>query len=235
MNLRRKLIGLIAVVAVAVLAVPAFADMVEEDGGMVKDPGPLKQATLVKKADNFIYMFDLSGSLGHEYQNSGQSKLTVAKDVLKNVNMNVPDLGYKAALLVFAPEYEYAVPWGEFDRAVMYDAIDAMPEDPGFSPPTPLGGGLKQLAKDLEKLEGKTIVYLFTDGKNTDNVNAVKMAERIVKRNDACLLVISVADTRGGAKTVQEIADVSPCSKMVPFDDVVRSPEICTGQLCEIR
>ncbi|NEP77066.1 MAG: VWA domain-containing protein [Okeania sp. SIO3B3] len=235
MNLRRKLFSLIAVLGLALLAMPAFADMVEEGDAMAEDTGPLKQATLVKKADNFVYMFDLSGSLGHEYQNSGQSKLTVAKDVLKNVNLNVPDLGYNAALLAFAPEYEYLVPWGEFDRAVMYDAIDAMPVDTRFLSPTPLGNGLKQLAKDMDALEGKTVVYLFTDGRSTDSVNAVKMAERIVKRHDACLMVISVADTKRAAATLKEIAKANECSKVVPFDAVVRSPEICTGQLCEIQ
>jgi hypothetical protein len=107
MNLRRKLVCLIAALGLSMLAVPAFADMVEEGDAMAKDTGPLKEATLVKKADNFVYMFDLSGSLGHEYMDSGQSKLTVAKDVMKNVNLHVPDLGYNAALLAFAPEYQF--------------------------------------------------------------------------------------------------------------------------------
>lgn len=238
MNVRRILI--LCILAVLACAFPAAADMVEESGGEVVDPGPVvvmvERARVVKTADNFVYLFDLSGSLSKEYKDSGQSKLQVLKDVLANINDGIPDLGYNSAMYSVAPKFESKVPFSRFDRAIMGRAIDDLPEAPrGILPPTPLGNSLKDFEEDMDMVSGKTVIFLFTDGRDTGGANPVAMAKRIAKRHDACFMVVSVADSKSGSEVINGIAGVNPCSRVVTFDEVVRDPMICTGELCRVR
>lgn len=196
---------------------------------------PAMADTFIKKADNFIVLADTSGSMGEIYT-EGKSKMVVSKDILRYMAANVPDLGYNGGLYTFTPFEAYA-PMGAFDRTAFEAAAAKLPEDQptsGFGRPTPLGRGFQELEPILDKLQGRTIIYLFSDGRNTGDVNPVAMARRLDKRYDVCFLIISTANDPEGRKILEEIARINSCSKLVPFDYAAEYPQVCTGELCAI-
>ena len=60
-----------------------------------------EQTNLVKTADNFIVLFDSSSSMNDPYLKTGMSKLEAAKEILKEKNKTLPDLGYNAGYIWF--------------------------------------------------------------------------------------------------------------------------------------
>jgi OOP family OmpA-OmpF porin len=84
------------------------------------------QTNLVKTADNFIVLFDSSSSMNEPYLNTGMSKLEAAKEILKQQNKTLPDLGYNAGLYLvsnFKPIYMVQ----KYDRDKVADSLDQLP------------------------------------------------------------------------------------------------------------
>ena len=118
----------------------------------------------IQTADNFIVLFDTSGSMAGEYPPSKTSKLYAATDLLRAVNEDIPAFNYKAALCTFTPWKEY-FPLGTYDQEAFGRAIDALPRTieggEAFGPPTPLGDALWNVGKMLKGLSGRTVVFIF--------------------------------------------------------------------------
>lgn len=191
----------------------------------------------VQTADNFIILFDSSGSMAAPYEPSGTDRLNAAIDLLKAVNRDIPEFDYTAGLYTFTPWNEY---YGlkTYDKAAFDKAIDALPKEvPGgrmFGPPTPIGEAMLKLSGLLKELKGRTVVMLFSDGLNTDDRDPVRIAHSLGSQHDVCFMVVSLATTPTGRELLHGIATASPCSLNVDFDYAVRNPEVCTGQLCAL-
>lgn len=191
----------------------------------------------IQTADNFIILFDTSGSMAGEYPPSRTSKLYAATDLLRAVNDDIPAFNYKAALCTFTPWKEY-YPLGAYDKEAFGRAIESLPKSvPGgetFGPPTPLGEALRNVGQMLKGLSGRTVVFLFSDGRNTDRWNPVKIARELGKQHDVCFMVVDMAKYPEGKATLKGIATATPCSVSMEFDYALRNPEVCTGQLCSL-
>lgn len=192
-----------------------------------------------KKADNFVVLMDTSGSMAAEYENSGQTKLQMAKRVLNNMNDNIPDLGYNAALYEFTPElkaYQTMQPWSQSGFASTIDSIPNEVEGGYFAgSSTPIAKAIRGLDSILEGTEGRTVVYLFSDGNpNEKDVNFYRLAKKIDDKYNVCFLVINLSPFDEGTEPLRDIANVNSCSDMVNFDEAIASPEVCTGQLCAV-
>ncbi|EPR44249.1 OmpA/MotB domain protein [Desulfovibrio sp. X2] len=203
-----------------------------------KGPSPLIQkGQYVQTADNFIILFDSSGSMAGEYAPSKTTKLLAAEDLLRAFNADIPDFNYKAGLYTFTPWKAY-YPLGSYDKAGYRQAIDSLPtEIPGgqaFGAPTPLGEAMLKVGDMLKTLSGRTVVIIFSDGRNTDTRNPVKIAKGLAAKYNVCFMTVSVAQNRDGQKMLDSIAKASPCSLNVDFDYAVRNPEVCTGQICAL-
>src|SRR5210317_970876 len=85
-----------------------------------------QEPELVKTADNFIILFDSSSSMNEPYGNTSMTKLAAAKEILKEKNKTLPDLGYNAGLYLlsnFKPIYAVQ----KYDRGKVTIALDQLP------------------------------------------------------------------------------------------------------------
>ena len=119
---------------------------------------------VVKTADNFIVLFDASGSMQDMYQDTGMKKIDLAEAMFKGRTAQVPELDWNAGLYLYTPwKSFYEVQ--PFDKAKYGQAIDEMaaykPSIMYKNQPTPLGTAIKNLDPILAKLSGKTVVFVF--------------------------------------------------------------------------
>lgn len=181
-----------------------------------------------KQTENFIILFDTSGSMGQTYKNTGKTKALLAKEILREMNNSITG-NYKAALYTFTPFEEY---YGlrEYDRELFAKAIGRLPEKffAGgiFGYPTPLGKGLHKLDSILSKVSGRTAVYIFSDGRNTDEMDPVEEARQLHDRHDVCFYIVSMAQNKDDMKILEDILAINECSHLVDFGYAMHNPEV---------
>jgi len=189
---------------------------------------------LVKTADNFIVLFDSSSSMNEPYLNTGMSKLEAAKEILKEKNKTLPDLGYNAGLYLlsnFKPIYMMQ----KYDREKVAAALDQLPAK--GSGATLLQRGLLKLDGVLSNLSGRTVVFLFTDGSYSDMPGSrkpVEIAKGLADKYNVCFYVINTAKGAQQKEILKAVASINECSRVVPFDYLLGRPEYLTGALFEI-
>ena len=180
---------------------------------------------LVPKVDNFIFMVDSSGSMGWNYAETDQTKITLAKEVLARINRHIPELGYVSTLETIAPLKTYASQ-SVYNRMAYGEAIDAIPSDIltwGFiGNPTPLGEDLTAMGSLLGCMQGTTALILISDGVSNKGENPVAAAKKLYEKYqpNLCIHVISLADTAQGQKVLDDIAALSSCSVSASINDL---------------
>jgi OOP family OmpA-OmpF porin len=196
---------------------------------------------LIATADNFIILYDASGSMAEEYK-AGVAKLEAELEILKQQNRILPNLGYNAGLYSFTPFKAY-YEVGPYDRQKFAAAIDQLPNTEtagGFAgQPTPLAEGLASLDPILAKLEGKTVVFIFTDGTYTYNRVTKKRpldeAKPLLDKYDVSLYLISSATTPKAEKLLADMAALNASSRVVPFDALYKNPVWGAGVLFIVK
>ena len=98
------------------------------------------------------------------YKDTGMSRYAIAKKVLAERNAYFPDLGYKVGFYLYTP-WKEVLPVASYNREKFAAALDSLPESP--TGPTLTVQGLKKLDSVLKKLEGRTVVFFYTDGSDT--------------------------------------------------------------------
>jgi len=193
-----------------------------------------QEAEIVKTADNFIILFDSSSSMNEPYRNTSMTKLGAAKEILKEKNKTLPDLGYNAGLYLlsnFKPIYAVQ----KYDRGKVTIALDQLPAK--GSGATLLVESLSKLRGVLAGLTGKTVVFLFTDGDYTPAPGMkkpVQIAKELADKHDVCFYVINTAKGSHYKEILKTVASINQCSRVVPFDYLLGRPEYLTGALYEI-
>lgn len=187
-----------------------------------------------KKADNFIVLFDTSSSMVKNVQDSETSKLYAARNALQQISADIPALNYTSGIYTFTPFKEVKA-LSPHDKNEFNAAIESLPESLKFngifSGGTPLGYGLKKLGRTLESLSGKTVVYLFSDGTNTDALDPVREAATLNEKFDVCFSIISLADNAGGSRTLESIATINDCSHLVQLESLDQDISIASNEL----
>jgi OmpA-OmpF porin, OOP family len=193
-----------------------------------------QEPELVKTADNFIILFDSSSSMNEPYGKTNMTKLAAAKEILKEKNKTLPDLGYNAGLYLvsnFKPIYAVQ----KYDREKVAAALDQLPEK--GSGATLFVESLSKLRDVLKQLSGRTVVFLFTDGEYTPTPGMKKpsqIAKELSDKHDVCFYVISTAKGAQEKEILKTVASINPCSRVVPFEYLLGRPEYMTGALYEI-
>ena len=193
-----------------------------------------QETEIVKTADNFIVLFDSSSSMNDPYLNTGMSKLEAAKEILKEKNKTLPDLGYNAGLYLvsdFKPVYAVQ----KYDREKVAAALDQLPAK--GSGATLFVEGMRKLRGVLPGLTGKTVVFLFTDGYYEPTPRMKKpsqIAKELADKHDVCFYVISTAKGAQEKEILKTVTSINPCSRVIPFDYLLGRPEYMTGALYEI-
>ena len=196
---------------------------------------------VVKTADNFIVLFDASGSMQDMYKNTGMKKIDLAEAMFKGRAARVPELDWNAGLYLYTPSKTF-YEMQPFNKAKYGQAIDEMaaykPSLMFRNQPTPLGTAIKNLDPILAKLSGKTVVFVFSDGQFTlsqPKIWPVPAAKEIASKYNVCFDVISSAQTPKSAKLVNDLAAVNACSRVVSFDAMLSRPEYMTSAIYAVR
>ena len=196
---------------------------------------------VVKTADNFIVLFDASGSMQDMYQDTGMKKIDLAEAMFKGRAAQVPELDWNAGLYSYTPwKSFYEVQ--PFDKAKYGQAIDEMaaykPSIMYKNQPTPLGTAIKNLDPILAKLSGKTVVFIFSDGQFTlsqPKIWPVPAARELASKYNVCFDLVSSAQTPKSEKLVNDLAAVNTCSRVVTFDAMLSRPEYMTSAIYAVR
>ena len=88
-------------VFLTVTYVSAFEILTEDE--VVKTVITETEKDLVKAVDNFIVLFDGSGSMDAIYADTGKRKVVVAKEILQQRNKKLTQLDWNAGLYLFTP------------------------------------------------------------------------------------------------------------------------------------
>jgi OmpA-OmpF porin, OOP family len=179
--------------------------------------GASAEAKLVPKVDNFVILLDQSGSMYMQYEAMKQTRMSVAKTVLSEMNGQICELGYKGAIYLFAP-FQQVLPLGVYDRAKFAAALKTVKnEQEIFGRLTPMELGINDLGAAVAGLQGKTVIIIATDGGANVGGDPVQAAKAIAaKLPQVCFVVLSV-DPEGakGKQVNDEIAKVNNCSTLV--------------------
>jgi OOP family OmpA-OmpF porin len=192
---------------------------------------------VVKVADNFIVLFDASGSMQDQYGYTGQKKIELAKQIYQARTARLPDLDWNAGLYLYTP-WKSFYEMQPFNKEAYAEALDQLvayqPSVSYKNQPTPLGNAIKKLDPILAKLSGETVVFIFSDGQFTlsqPKIYPVAAAREMASKYDVCFYIISSAQTPKSEKLVNDIASVNTCSRVVTFDAVLSRPEYTTAAL----
>ena len=196
---------------------------------------------VVKTADNFIVLFDASGSMQDIYKDTGMKKIDLAEAMFKGRAAQVPDLDWNAGLYLYTP-WKSFYEMQPFDRAKFGQAIDEMaaykPSIMYRNQPTPLGTAIKNLDPILANLSGKTVVFIFSDGQFTlsqPKIWPVPAARELASKYNVCFDLVSSAQTPKSEKLVNDLAAVNTCSRVVTFDAMLSRPEYMTSAIYAVR
>ncbi len=185
--------------------------------------GLIINVDLVKTADNAIILFNSSSSMNKPYKNTGMTRYEIAKKVLMERNEYFPDLGYNFGLYLYTP-WKAVYPVQKYDRNKFFQALESLPKK--ATKATFLTDGLKRLDSILATLEGKTSVFIYTDGSDTNKGGGMKkpaeIAAELAKKYDICFYIISTADDYYSNDLFTKKFNF--CSRVIGFNDFIERP-----------
>jgi OOP family OmpA-OmpF porin len=209
-------------------------DMVEKE--------VVTKTDLIKTVDNFIVLFNTSGTTNQMVPGKNITKIAATKALLQERNAWFPDLSYQAGLYEYTNNetltgtFKAIYPMQAYDRDRFGAAIDQLPEK--GQGPTMLQAGLSGLRKVVDGLSGKTAVIMFTDG--TSSVvrgpkKPLQIAQEIVKDRDVCFYLISSATEAENAQLLEAVTKVNSCSRVIPLTAFMDNPLYLSGALFTVR
>jgi OOP family OmpA-OmpF porin len=239
MRITGKSIILLTLLAALLLAVPVGAFKIITKDDITRNI--ITRDMLVRTADNFIVLYDASGSMAEEYM-AGVQMLDAELQILRQQNAILPELGYNAGLYSFTPFKAY-YDMQPYNRVEFQRAIDQLPNTKtagSFADqPTPLAEGIAALDPILAKLSGKTVVFVFSDGTYTYNrvtkQRPLDAARSLVDKYDVCFYLISSAKTPEAANRLNAIAALNECSRVVAFSAFYQNPVWGQGPLFVVK
>ncbi len=81
----------------------------------------------IRTADNFVILYDASGSMDRPYKDTGLKMIEAAEKALKEKVALMPELGWQAGLYLFTP-WEPYYEMQPFDQAKFAAAVDRLPD-----------------------------------------------------------------------------------------------------------
>ena len=195
---------------------------------------------LVRKADNFIILYDRSVSMSDQYGDSLMTELAAQRKILVEKNATLPDMNWIAGIYSFTPGTGFDnitpfYPMQPYDKKRFSRTIAKMPREPKGA--TLLQQGLAGLNEVLTEVTGKTVIFLFTDGQYTKVSNLPSppaLARNLDSQHDVCFVVIDAGAEKTGYRDIKGIASVNECSYMVPFETLLGNPEWMTSSLFSV-
>lgn len=195
----------------------------------------LTEVDFIKNADNFIILFDSSKTMRETLPGTNKSKLVVAKEILKLRNELLPDLGFNAGLYLYTNPFRAIYGVQPYDRARFREAIDQLPDEAKGG--TDLRKGLSEMRTIIAELSGKTVVFLFSDGKlvvSDVGKKPKEIAREIAAKNDVAFYVISSATGEKEKQLLEAVSSINASSRVIPLEAFVYNPGYVSGALFDI-
>jgi OOP family OmpA-OmpF porin len=196
----------------------------------------VSEENLVKTADNAIFMFDGSSSMGEMFKDTSTPKVKVLRDFLIERNTYFPNLGHNFGLYEYAPKFKEVYAMQPYDRQSFGDALNQLPSE--ASGPTLLEQGLEKIEPVLQKLSGRTVVFLMSDGTYSTYKGSkypVLKAQEYADKYNVCFNIIGTPDTPQAENFLREMASVNQCSRVIPFETYISRPEYNSGALYVVK
>jgi OOP family OmpA-OmpF porin len=196
----------------------------------------VQKEDFIRTADNFIILFDSSSSMKEILNKSTrETKYDAVRNILEERQKVLPDLGYNAGLYLYTP-FQEVYPMGPYDPAKFAAAIDSLPAEPKGR--TPLPTGIREMGPVLEKLSGKTAVFIFSDG-TFDQLTDFKLPEdytrEFAEQHNVCFYMISSATKWYAEKRLADMAEANACSRVIPIEAFINNPEYMAGALYTVK
>ena len=194
------------------------------------------EENFIKLADNVIVLFDASNSMARQYKKgSPESRYEIARNILKEKVVKLPDLGYNAGLYLYTP-YTELEPMAPLDKIGWVEAVDSMPADP--KGPTFLAQSLRKIEPVLQGLSGKTVVFIFSDGQYSQ-IEGIREPEDYTQdyanKYNVCFYIIGAPQDNLAQKRLGDMAKANACSRVIPFSRFVENSEYTTGALFTVK
>lgn len=190
----------------------------------------------IKTAENAIILFDASSSMEKPYKDTGLSRYEIAKKTLMERNEYFPDLGHNIGLYLYTPWTE-VYPVQKYNRENFAKALKTLPEN--TNNPTLLVDGLLKLEGVLEKLKGRTAVFIYTDGSYTkvghERRKPATIAKEMAEKHDVCFYLVSTADDKSSIKLFDDVESYNFCSRVIPFESFIDHPEYNSEALFTVK
>ncbi len=176
------------------------------------------------KVNNFMVILDTSSSMAEPYQ--GQSKSTIAHNLLTAMGETLPELKYDGALRTFGqggaylPDRSTMLVYGPkpYSTASFGSALNDVKE-PGGSSSLPLANAITAAGNDLASTEGPIALLIVSDGDHMDQM-PVKAAKALKSQfgDRLCIDTVQVGDNPGGKEILEQIAKTSGCGYATTAD-----------------
>lgn len=185
------------------------------------------------KVDNFIVVLDASSSMNAPYKgqvHTGQSKFSVAKDLVHRMNVTMPAMPIQGGMTAFGlnpnvSKYPTETVWGlaDYTEAGLAQGLNAV-NVPGGT--TPMGLGIARAGELLQTTNGDVAVIVFSDGKeNTYTTAAIEAASALKQEYGSrmCLHTVFVGNTEQGRQLMSDLAAATDCGMSKSAEDLVTS------------
>ncbi|MCF8086259.1 MAG: OmpA family protein [Desulfohalobiaceae bacterium] len=166
--------------------------------------------------DNFLMLFDASGSMKFSYKDTDQEKAKLAQKAMLTMNRAIPDLGYQSGLFAIVPDFEEVQGITQYDSQAFGEAIEGLSlPDRIFGLSTPLAEGMQRIESHLSDMSGSTAVILVTDGEENRGGSPVQVAQDLYANYDICFHVLSYAESDSQKETLDRIVSLKDCSEKI--------------------
>lgn len=182
--------------------------------------GPVRQ-----KIDNFMVIFDASGSMGGETKYPQYNKRTFAQALVSRMNQTIPKLKLKSAYRSFGhgpcmadAETILIQNFMPHTTALLEASNNKIQCAGGFSE---LGKTLKAARLDMDKLPGRLALIIFSDGREMGD-EVLKKTKLLVDRygERLCINTVLIGNDKDGAVLLRKVANMSACGIPVKGDDI---------------
>jgi OOP family OmpA-OmpF porin len=195
----------------------------------------------IRTADNFIILYDASGSMSRPYDDTGMTMIEAAEKALKEKNALLPDLGFNAGLYLYTP-WQVFYEMQPYDKDKFAAAIDSLPDTESAGTfkgqPTPLVEALENIDPILAKVSGRTVVFLFSDGSYklpASKKRPLEVVQTLSDKYDVFFYVLSTADSDTNVQMLRSLVGVNPRSRVIPFKWLLGHPYRTTGALYTVK
>ncbi|MDX2510228.1 MAG: OmpA family protein [Desulfobacterales bacterium] len=181
------------------------------------------------KVDNFMLIFDASGSMSYCYKDS--NRMNTAKAIVSNMNRSLPEMPLKAGLRSFGhslsvSEEKTVLIYGlaAYTTSGFQSGLDKITVPGGLSP---MAAAIDGAEKDLASAVGKIALIIVSDGESMreDTIASVKRIKDHFNER-LCIYTIHVGDNAAGGVYLSKLAKMGGCGYAKADHELTSGPEM---------